>query len=110
VSAGFAKAYNRWLRDYCAADPTRLHPVGVVSRHDVEMTLAELDRIIDYGFRGVVMRPEPILGLGLGDPRLEPFYWVLDVTHDLGVPVFVAVSCQRETGKLCLGNPLELLI
>jgi len=74
VSAGFAAAYNRWLRDYCAADPDRLHPVGVVSRHDPALTLAELDRVIAYGWRGVVMRPEPILGLGLGDPRLEPFW------------------------------------
>jgi predicted TIM-barrel fold metal-dependent hydrolase len=74
VSAGFARAYNRWLRDYCAEDPARLHPVGVVSRHDPAMALAELERIIDHGFRAVVMRPEPILGLGLGDPRLEPFW------------------------------------
>lgn len=74
VSAGFATAYNRWLHDYCNADPARLHPVGVVSRHDPELTLAELDRIIEYGWRCVVMRPEPIARLGLGDPRLEPFW------------------------------------
>jgi len=74
VSAGFARAYNRWLLDYCAEDPVRLHPVGMVSRHDPSMTLAELERIIGYGFRSVLMRPEPILGLGLGDPRLEPFW------------------------------------
>jgi len=30
-------------------------------------------------------------------------YWVLDVTHDFRVPVFVAVSRQRATGRLCLG-------
>lgn len=30
-------------------------------------------------------------------------YWVLDVTHDLGVPVFVAVSRRRDSGSLCLG-------
>ena len=41
VSAGFARAYNRWLLDYCAKDPTRLHPVGMVSRHDPAMALAE---------------------------------------------------------------------
>ncbi|WP_394828039.1 amidohydrolase family protein [Pendulispora albinea] len=74
VSAGFARAYNRWLLDYCAEAPARLHPVGMVSRHDPAMTLAELDRIIGDGFRCVVMRPEPIRGLGLGDPRLEPFW------------------------------------
>lgn len=74
VSAGFARAYNRWLRDYCQSDPERLHAVGVVSRHDAAMTLKELDRIIDYGWRCVVMRPEPIAGLALGDPRLEPFW------------------------------------
>jgi len=30
-------------------------------------------------------------------------YWVLDVTHDFGVPVCVAVSRRRDTGKFCLG-------
>jgi oxazoline/thiazoline synthase len=34
---------------------------------------------------------------------IDSDYWVLDVTHDFGVPVCVAVSRQRETGKLCLG-------
>lgn len=74
LCAGFARAYNRWLLDYCAADPARLHPVGVVSRHELGALHEELERIIDYGWSCVLMRPEPILGLGLGDPRLEPFW------------------------------------
>lgn len=74
VSAGFASAYNRWLLDYCAEDPRRLHPVGMVSRHDPERALDELRRLVERGVRCVVMRPEPIMGLGLGDPRLTPFW------------------------------------
>lgn len=39
------------------------------------------------------------LAATLGDHEV----WLLDVTHDLGVPVCVAVSRHRATGKLCLG-------
>lgn len=34
---------------------------------------------------------------------IDSDHWVLDVTHDFRIPVFVAVSRQRATGKLCLG-------
>lgn len=34
---------------------------------------------------------------------MDSDYWVLDVTHDFQVPVFVAVSRERATGRLCLG-------
>ncbi len=86
LTAGFATAYNRWLRDYCAADAARLHPVGMVSRHDPELLLAELSRILDYGWRCVLMRPEPIAGLGLGDARLERFW---DRCEEAGVAIAI---------------------
>jgi predicted TIM-barrel fold metal-dependent hydrolase len=116
VSAGFARAYNRWLQDYCAEDPARLHPAGMVSRHDPAMALEELERIIGYGFRCVVMRPEPILGLGLGDPRLEPF-WTRCEQADLAVAIHGSthlfgptVGRDRFTTRLALhacSHPLE---
>lgn len=33
----------------------------------------------------------------------EHSYWVLDITHDIGVPVMVAVAKHQQTGKLTLG-------
>ena len=31
-------------------------------------------------------------------------FWMLDLTHDLGVPVVVAISCDREDGRIALGS------
>ncbi|WP_394828037.1 TOMM precursor leader peptide-binding protein [Pendulispora albinea] len=47
--------------------------------------------------------PEELVRQLAATVGVESDYWVLDVTHDFRVPVFVAVSRQRATGKLCLG-------
>lgn len=57
-------------------------------------------------------RPRVDLG-SFGDPELciiEDRYrslgwplWVLDVTHDLGIPAFVALARSSDDGRLCIG-------
>ena len=74
LSAAIATAYNAWLHDYCHADPRRLQGVGLICRHDPRAMLAELDRIAAFGWRAVVMRPNPIAGRTLGDAAYEPFW------------------------------------
>ena len=74
VSAGFAYAYNNWLRDYCSISPTRLLAVGLVSKHDPKMMLDELDRILSFGWHNVVLYPEMIHGRSLGHPDYAPFW------------------------------------
>jgi predicted TIM-barrel fold metal-dependent hydrolase len=42
--AGFGalcRAYNDWLRDYCAADPSRLYGVGAVPLQDILAAIAD---------------------------------------------------------------------
>lgn len=73
-SEAFARAYNRWLRDYCANDPERLHGVGLISRHTLEGMMQALEEVADWGFRAIVLRPNPIRGRTLGDPAYEPFW------------------------------------
>lgn len=36
--------------------------------------------------------------------RARRRFWMLDLTHDLGVPVVVAISCDREGGRISLGS------
>src|SRR4051812_6286013 len=47
----FARAYNDWARDYCAAAPDRLFPAGWLPLQSVEHTVAELDRMAGLGFK-----------------------------------------------------------
>jgi predicted TIM-barrel fold metal-dependent hydrolase len=73
-AAAFATAYNDWLHDFCKPDRARLRPVGLLSRHDPGLMIAELERVADLGFRAVVLRPSPIGGRTLGHADYRPFF------------------------------------
>ncbi len=47
------QAYNRWLVDFCSADPKRLVPVGYVPMRDVDETVAMLKELAQMGFRTI---------------------------------------------------------
>ena len=83
-AAAFAHAYNSWLHAYCARDPLRLRGVGAIARHDPAAMLTELDRIAGFGWRAVVLRPNPVAGRSLGDPAHEPF-WAACAARDIAV-------------------------
>jgi predicted TIM-barrel fold metal-dependent hydrolase len=83
-AAAFAHAYNSWLHAYCAREPARLQAVGAVSRHDPAAMTAELERIAGFGWRAVVLRPNPIAGRRLADPAHEPF-WATCAARGLAV-------------------------
>jgi predicted TIM-barrel fold metal-dependent hydrolase len=53
----FARAYNDWVRDYCAAAPERLFPAGVLPLQSVHYTVEELERLARMGFRVALIRP-----------------------------------------------------
>jgi predicted TIM-barrel fold metal-dependent hydrolase len=52
-----ARAYNDWVRDYCAAAPDRLFPAGWLPLQSVHYTCEELERIARLGFRVALIRP-----------------------------------------------------
>lgn len=53
----FARAYNNWVRDYCAAAPDRLFPAGWLPLQSNHYTCLELERIAKMGFRVALVRP-----------------------------------------------------
>jgi len=73
-ASAFARAYNRWLQDYCATAPARLRGVGLIALHDPAQALAELGRIVDRGWTAAVVRPTPHQQRTLADPAYEPFW------------------------------------
>ncbi|MCA9501681.1 MAG: amidohydrolase [Spirochaetaceae bacterium] len=83
-----ARAYNRWLAEFCAEDPIRR--AGVIqlpAAHDVPALVAETKRAREAGLRGGVLVPPLEPGLpGYHDPHYDPL-WA--VAADLGLPVSV---------------------
>ena len=46
VFGAACRAYNNWLRDYCAAAPTRLYGVGLVPLQDIDAAITEMRRCV----------------------------------------------------------------
>ncbi|MFT4925767.1 MAG: putative TIM-barrel fold metal-dependent hydrolase [Phenylobacterium sp.] len=74
VSLAYAEGYNRWLYDYCQADPSRLKGVGLISRHEPSNMVNQVEQIADYGWSCVVLRPEVICGRDLGHADYQAFW------------------------------------
>ena len=74
LAGAYVRAYNNWLRDFCALDPNILRGVGVVNQHDPTMMVSELRRIHQLGWKAVMLRPNPIKGRLLNDPLYEEFW------------------------------------
>ena len=74
LAGAFACAYNDWLQDFCGYEPTLLKGVGAISLHAPEDMVPELHRIARFGWKAVVLRPNPVKGRLLSDPSYEPFW------------------------------------
>ena len=83
-----ARAYNRWLAEFCGESPERR--AGVIflpPAHDVECLIDEMTRARESGLRGGVLVPPLESGLpGYHDPLYDPL-WA--AAADLGLPVTV---------------------
>ena len=58
VFGAACRAYNNWLRDYCAAAPTRLYGVALVPLQDIDAAITEMRRCVhDLSVKAVMIRP-----------------------------------------------------
>ena len=74
ASANACRAYNDWIAEYCATDPTRLTAVGVVPIIDPARAADEVRHIASLGLAGVFMRPNYLYDRNLGDRAYDPVY------------------------------------
>lgn len=86
LAGAFTRAYNNWLRDFCSYNPQILRGVGAINRHAPEEMVPELHRIVEFGWKVVLLRPNPIKGRLLSDAAYEPFW--TECEH-LGVAVSI---------------------
>jgi predicted TIM-barrel fold metal-dependent hydrolase len=83
-ATAFARAYNHWLRDFCSPAPDRLRAVGALCLHEPEALPGEVERIASFGWKAVVIPPNPVGGRTLSHPAYEPF-WSACERHSLAV-------------------------
>lgn len=84
------QGYNDWLHQYCAASGGRLHGLAALPVQDPKAAIAELDRVLALGYRGVIVPSNAPKGLRYCDPEFDPL-WAR--AQEAGVPVSFHVGC-----------------
>jgi predicted TIM-barrel fold metal-dependent hydrolase len=85
-----ARAYNRWLVEFCATAPDRLLGVIVIaSLKDVDAAIAEMRRAYESGLRHAVLLPLDYYLPLYHHPRYEPF-WAACSELDLAVAIHLS--------------------
>jgi predicted TIM-barrel fold metal-dependent hydrolase len=85
IASAICRAYNRWLADFCSANPSRLVGVALTSLHDPDRAAEDVTwAVSELGMRGVVVRPNPYEGRNMHDPAYDNFYSALE---ELDVPL-----------------------
>ena len=83
------RAYNDWLANWCATDPSRLIGVGFVPVWDVDASAVEVKRVSAMGLRALNL-PAPKLGVNTyNSPEYDPF-WAACVEHGITLHSHVA--------------------
>ena len=75
IAAAICRAFNRWLRDYCNADPSVLKLGALVPMHDVNLAIREAEFAVnELGAVTLVLPSNPVRQLPWYDPSYEPFW------------------------------------
>ena len=69
------RSFNRWVEeDWGYGQDGRIFGLPMQSLIDVDLALVELERLIEAGAKGILMRPGPIYGRSPADPIFDPFW------------------------------------
>jgi predicted TIM-barrel fold metal-dependent hydrolase len=95
-SAAACRAYNEWLAEYRATDPSRMNGIALVPTADIRLAAAEAAHAAALGLPGVMVRPNPLYGQDLGDRVYDRLYDVLE-EHDLLLAVHEGLGVLGPT-------------
>jgi uncharacterized protein len=100
LADAYARAYNRYIVDFCSYDRRRLVPVAHINLLDIDLAIAEVERARKDGCVGIYLSPDPASrgGRWLADPELGRFW---DAVSDLEMPIgFHVVARENEANPL----------
>ncbi|MBV1876977.1 MAG: amidohydrolase [Pseudomonadales bacterium] len=78
-------AFNRWIEDdwgFCYEDT--IYCPAMLSLVDIDLAVAELERVLQQGARIIHLTPSPVMGRSPADPVFDPFWARCEAA---GVPV-----------------------
>ena len=74
-AAAVSRAYNDWLAEFCAHDPSRMYGAAMVPAQCVPAAVAEARRAKhEFGFKSIFLRPNPVRGRNWHHPVYDPLW------------------------------------
>jgi predicted TIM-barrel fold metal-dependent hydrolase len=107
VEATFAnvRAFNRYVEnEWGFSYENRIFIPAVISFLDVELAVAELERVIAAGARTVLLPPGPINQHSPADPKFDPF-WVRASEAGLGIAVHLNFTDYQRQSAVWSEDP-----
>lgn len=84
LGAAYARAYNRWIMDFCSDSGGRLVPIAHISLSDADLAAAEAERALTAGAKGLFFHPFTWTRKAPGHPDYDRV-WAIAQEH--GAPV-----------------------
>jgi uncharacterized protein len=101
------RAFNTWLHDFCAYDPTRLKMNAIVSMEDVDAAVTEIRRVAtELGAVSVMLDPRKD-GAPFDDPLYEP---VWAAAEEVGVTVGFHNGLRGQMEERYADRPTHLFV
>lgn len=97
LQAAYAKAYNRWVADFCRDSNGRLVPIAHISFGDPLEAANELERAVKDGCRGAFFVPFTPTNKSHANPDYDPF-WAK--AQELDVPVGIHPSGEPPAKRV----------
>jgi len=97
LSLAYAKAYNRWIVDFCCDYKGRLIPIAHISLADGQEAAKELERSVKEGCRGAFVAPFTLTMKAHAHPDHDPF-WAK--AQELGVPVGIHPMAEHPAKRV----------
>ncbi|GMU47651.1 MAG: amidohydrolase [Porticoccaceae bacterium] len=94
LANAYCRAYNDWVHDFQAADRQRLVIAAHLNLRDIDGAIAELDRRLAQGFKGVFLAPERVDGKGFAHPHFDRL-WARIQEAEVPLLVHVIVRTRR---------------
>jgi predicted TIM-barrel fold metal-dependent hydrolase len=103
------RAYNDWLAEFCAHEPTRLYGFGIMPHSGVDDAIAEATRVREkHDMRSVVLRTWPNGSL-IAKHAVDDKFWSAAEDLDLGVACHVGFNITGQGKKEGLDDPEVLM-
>lgn len=104
------RTYNDYLLDeWCATDPGRLFGAVILPLYDVDLAIAELERVLAKGAKALAFSENPTV---LGLPSVHTDHWdpLWEVVNDAGIPVCMHIGSSSRLVTTSADAPPTVLV